>query len=147
MNQCPTAMIVASPGLLREGLRAALNALWCLEIVGEADTVAHAVAMAHDPALVLLSGQGPENDNPAAIRAIKSRWPAARCVVLVETVAQQQAAIAAGADQAPIKGIRPARLLRCIEGLVHEKQQTGSEAHCANHRDRAWGHASLTVAP
>ena len=147
MNQRPTAMIVAPPGLLREGLRAALNALCRLEIVGEADTAAHAVAMAHDPALVLLSVQGPENDGPVAIRAIKSRWPAARCVVLVESVAQQQAARAAGADQALIKGIRPAKLLRLIEGLLDEKQPTGCEGHCANLRDRDRGHASPRVAP
>lgn len=145
MNQRPTAMIVAPPGLLREGLRAALNALCCLEIVGEADSAAQAVAMAHDPALVLLSVHGPENDSPAAIRAIKSRWPAARCVVLVETVAQQQAARDAGADQALIKGIRPAKLLRRIEGLLDQKQRTGCEGHRANHRDRARGRASPLV--
>lgn len=145
MNQRPTAMIVAPPGLLREGLRAALNALCRLEIVDEADTAAQAVATAHDPALVLLNVQGPENDSPAAIRAIKSRWPAARCAVLVETVAQQRAARAAGADQALIKGIRPAKLLKCIERLLDEKQRTGCEGHRASHRDRARGRASSMV--
>ena len=124
MNQRPTAVIVAPPGLLREGLRAALTALCRLEIVGEADTAAHAIAMVHDPTLVLLSVQGPENDSPAAISRIKSRWPAVRCVVLVETVAQQQAARVAGAEEVLIKGVRPDKLLRRIEGLLDERGTT-----------------------
>jgi DNA-binding NarL/FixJ family response regulator len=118
MNQRPTALIVAPPGLLREGLRAALNALCRVEIVGEADTAAQAIAMVHDPTLVLLSVQGPENDSPAAIGKLKSRWPAARYAVLVETVAQQQAASAAGAEEALLQGVRPDRFLRRIEGLL-----------------------------
>jgi DNA-binding NarL/FixJ family response regulator len=129
MNQRPTAVIVAPPGLLREGLRAALNALCRLEIVGEADTVAHAMAMVHDPTLVLLSVQGLKNDSPDAIGKLKSRWPAVQCVVLVETVAQQQAARAAGAEEVLVKGVRPDTLLRRIEGLLDDKQRTVSEGH------------------
>jgi DNA-binding NarL/FixJ family response regulator len=129
MNQRPTAVIVAPPGLLREGLRAALNALCRLEIVGEADTVAHAMAMVHDPTLVLLSVQGLDNHSPDVIGKLKSRWPEVRCVVLVETVAQQQAARAAGAEEVLVKGVRPSTLLRRIEGLLDEKQRTAPEGH------------------
>ncbi len=125
MNQRPTAVIVAPPGLLREGLRAALSALCRLEIVGEADTAAHAITMVHDPTLVLLSIQEPENNSPTAIGKIKSRWPAVRCIVLVDTVAQQQAARAAGAEEALIKGVRPQDLLGRIEGLLGDE---GSKA-------------------
>jgi DNA-binding NarL/FixJ family response regulator len=83
--------------------------------------------MVHDPALVLLGIEGPDNDSPTAIDKIKSRWPAVRCVVLVDTVAQQQAARAAGAEEALIKGVRPDRLLRSIEGLLGEKGSAVSE--------------------
>jgi DNA-binding NarL/FixJ family response regulator len=133
MNQRPTAVIVAPPGLLREGLRAALNTLDRPKIVGEADTAAHAITMAQDPALVLLSVQESGSDSLTAIGTLKARWPAVRCIVLVDTVAQQQAACAAGADEALIKGVRPDKLLRRVEALLGEKERAlpcghGSEA-------------------
>jgi DNA-binding NarL/FixJ family response regulator len=103
---------------LREGLRAALNALHGLETVGLADTAAHVLDMVREPTFVLLSTGGRENSNLAAIQKIKVRWPAVRCVVLVDTVAQQQAAKAAGAEEALIKGILPADLLGRIEDLL-----------------------------
>lgn len=121
MNQHPTAVIVAPPGLLRESLRAALSALCRLEIVGEVDSAAHAVATVHDPTLVLLSVQGPENHGPTAIGKIKARWPAVQCIVLVDTVAQQAAARAAGAEEALIKGVRPDTLLRRVEALLGDR--------------------------
>jgi DNA-binding NarL/FixJ family response regulator len=97
--------------------------------MGEADTAAHAVTTVHDPTLVLLSVQGPGINSPTAIAKIKSRWPAVRCVVLVDTVAQQQAARAAGAEEALIKGVRPDKLLRRIEALLGEKEGTVPEGH------------------
>lgn len=127
MNQRTSALIVAPPGPLREALRAALNALPCLKTVSEADSATHALLMVPDPALVLLSLEGSDNNHLAAIRKIKMRWPAAPFIVLVNNVAQQQAAQAAGAKEALIKGIRPADLLDRIEGLLGDRQSTACE--------------------
>jgi DNA-binding NarL/FixJ family response regulator len=118
MNQQSSALLVAPPGLLREGLRAVLNALPNLDTVPEADTVAQALATVHEPVFVLLSAEGPENGIFTAIQKIKARWPAVPCIVLVDTVAQQQAAGAAGAEEVVIKGVRPDKLLRSIEGFL-----------------------------
>ena len=107
MNQRPTAVIVAPLGLLREGLRAALSALCRLEIVGEADTAAHAITIVHDPALVLLSVERLENDSPTAIGKIKARRPVVRCIVLVDTMAQQRPARATGALGVTSIAIKP----------------------------------------
>jgi hypothetical protein len=54
------ALIVASPGLLREGLRAALSAIPHLDEIIEVDTTASAVRLfaGRTPALVLVSGAG-----------------------------------------------------------------------------------------
>jgi DNA-binding NarL/FixJ family response regulator len=89
--------------------------------------------MVQDPALVLLSVQESGSDSLTAIGTLKARWPAVRCIVLVDTVAQQQAACAAGADEALIKGVRPDKLLRRVEALLGEKERAlpcghGSEA-------------------
>lgn len=126
MNQPMSALIVAPPGLLRVGLRAALTALAPLETVGEADSAMHAMDMVHDPSLVLLSDEGPDN-SVATIREIKARWPAAWCIVLVDTVAQQQAAKAGGADEVLIKGVRAEELLRRIEGLLQGEHRSGTD--------------------
>ena len=118
MEQRTSALIVATPGVVRESLRAAVATLHHFGTVGEADSVAQAMAVAHDPALVLLSVEGPENRPLPAIQEIKAQWPAVRCIVLVDTVAQQQAARAAGAEEVVNKGVRPDKLLRSIEGLL-----------------------------
>jgi DNA-binding NarL/FixJ family response regulator len=128
MTQRTLALIVASPGVLREGLRAAVAALHDLETVGEADNVAQAVVMVHDPALVLLSIEGPDQNDLAPIREIKARWPATRCIVLVDTVAQQRAAQAVGAEEVLIKGVLPSKLLGRIEGLLVEQGPEALEA-------------------
>ena len=123
MTQRSLALIVASPGVLREGLRAVVAALHDLEAVGEADNVAQAVVMLHDPALVLLSIEGPDQNDLASIREIKARWPATRCIVLVDTVGQQRAAKAVGAEEVLIKGVLPSKLLGRIEGLLVDRDQ------------------------
>ena len=114
MNQRTMAVIVAPPGVLRQGLRAAVTSVRRLT-VDEVDNIAQAMAIKHDPALVLLSVEGPESSHHAAIRSIKSRWPATPCIVLVDTVAQAQTAREEGADMVLVKGVRPAELLAKIE--------------------------------
>jgi DNA-binding NarL/FixJ family response regulator len=118
MDPGSTALIVAPPGLLREALQAALEALHPLQAVQEADSVAQARALDGDPALVLLSAEKPDASGVAAVRAIRARWPAARCIVLVDTKAQQRRAKAAGAEQALIKGVRPGDLLALVEAML-----------------------------
>jgi DNA-binding NarL/FixJ family response regulator len=121
MDQHTLALIVAPPGVLRQSLRAAVAALHRLETIDEADTIAQALVMKHDPALVLFSVAGPEIKHLAAIRMIKTRWPAARCIALVDTVAQEQPATDEGAEAVLVKGVRPTELLSRIERLVDEK--------------------------
>ena len=126
MVQDMTALIIAPPGLLREGLLAALDTLHSIGVVGQADTVSQAVVVEHDPAFVLFSAEGPENHSLAAIQKLKARWPAARCIALVDTVAQQQAALTMGVDEVLIKGVRPQVLLEIIEQLLSNEKLVAS---------------------
>jgi DNA-binding NarL/FixJ family response regulator len=98
-----------------------------LEAVGEADSITQAIGMKLEPILVLLSAEGPENSNLAAIGSVKARWPEVHCIVLVDTVAEQRAAMAAGAEEAMVKGVRPEDLLGRIERLLHFKTESTSE--------------------
>jgi DNA-binding NarL/FixJ family response regulator len=128
MDQQTLALIVAPPGVLRQSLRATVVALHRLETIDEADTITQAILMNHDPALVLFSVEGPEIKHLAAIRMIKTRWPAARCIALVDTVAQKQPAREEGAEAVLVKGVRPAELLSKIERLVEEDRYPQPES-------------------
>jgi DNA-binding NarL/FixJ family response regulator len=121
MDQQTLALIVAPPGVLRQSLRATVVALHRLETIDEADTITQAILMNHDPALVLFSVEGPEIKHLAAIRMIKARWPAARCIALVDTVAQEQPATEEGAEAVLVKGARPEVLFERIERLLRQE--------------------------
>jgi DNA-binding NarL/FixJ family response regulator len=128
MKNHASALIVAGPDLLREGLRAALIAVHCFQTVDEADSAASALAMHvdHDPALVLFSTDEPVDQTLAGFRQIKARWPEAWCIVLVDTVAQQQSAQAAGLEEVLVKGVRPDKLLGTIEDLIRGDGQAAA---------------------
>jgi len=107
---------------LREGLLAALGALRSIEVVGQVDSASQAVVIEHEPSFVLVSIEGPEHNYLAAIQKIKAQWPAVRCVALVDTVAQQRAALTIGAEEVLIKGVRPQVLLEIIEQLLSNER-------------------------
>ena len=121
------ALIVASPGPLREGLRAVLTALPYLDDVLEVDNIAAAVSLSSSctPALVLLSTSSDGSNTPEGCQLIKSYWPDSPCLALVDTVALESVAGAAGADLVLVKGVRPDTLLGRIEKLL-AKQSLGS---------------------
>jgi two-component system response regulator DevR len=120
------ALIVASPGPLREGLRAALSAIPSLDEVSEVEDTAAAVSRfaGRTPALVLVSTGLDGSNAPENCRQIKSCWPDAPCLMLVDTVGLGPVAKAAGADLVLVKGVRPEKLLARIETLLREEDLT-----------------------
>ena len=121
----------------RQSLEALLTALrWNtpsrteipIEIVGEANGGQQAVeqVQALHPDVVVLdlpthdSGyrvliSGPNLDGLAAIRTIKSRWPAVRIVVLTMYATDRALALAAGADAFLLKGCPTSELLKAVD--------------------------------
>lgn len=116
------ALIVANPGPLREGLRAALAAIPPLDEVTEVDNITTAVRLFADrsPALVLVSTGSDGSNSPESCRTIKSCWPHSPCLALVDTVGLGPVARNAGADLVLVKGVRPDTLLENIEALLRE---------------------------
>lgn len=115
-----SALIIARPGWLRESLQALVTAV---PQIGSVDLVddglsALKVVTEHQPALVLLDTNLPEDEIPTVLRRIKARWPQTRCLVLADDGQQQQAAQAAGADDVLLKGYPAARLFVTIEELL-----------------------------
>ncbi len=119
-------LIVDDTAQVREGLRsllplAAEAAGLALEIVGEAADGKSALAevVRHEPNVVLLDLEMPGTDGYAAARAIKTRRPNVRVVILTvhgdETTRKR--ALEAGADAFVAKGASPSALIQAIRGV------------------------------
>lgn len=79
------------------------------------------------PALVLLDTDLPDRKLIEEVRSIKTGWPQARIIILVENEAQQQTARQFGADAAFIKGVQAKKLLDAAELLLQSKAGIGSQ--------------------
>lgn len=117
---CASALIIAKPGPLRDGVQALMTAMPQIATVYETSDLSSALVMVFDrrPALVVLdSGLGKGEIRPA-VRRVKARWPQARCVFLADDVEQQQEGQSADADAALIKGLPATRLITVVLGLL-----------------------------
>lgn len=122
-------LIVAQPGPLREGLRAALSTMPHLVVIGEADGAASALEMDLHcaPALVVLSADRPGRGALDAWRQIQARWPEARCIILANTVQQREMARTAGVDTVLLKGFAAGKLFAAVETLFGEAEEAAGE--------------------
>jgi DNA-binding NarL/FixJ family response regulator len=124
-----SALLVAKPGPLREGLYALLSTVPQISSVNktsDADTTRQALTE-HTPDLVLLDGNLPSNGIYSLIDEIKTRAKESRCLVLVDTIQQQKQAQAAGADAVLPKGYPAAQLFQVIEQLLTETQPLSAQ--------------------
>lgn len=115
-----SALIVAKPGPLRDGLHALMMAMPQIGNTYNADDVLSAVNMTaeHCPVLVLMDAGPNGSDARMAVWQIKARCPQAQCVFLANDVQQRQEAEAAGADAALLKGASAEKLVATIVGLL-----------------------------
>jgi DNA-binding NarL/FixJ family response regulator len=133
---CVRLLIADDQPRVRQSLEALLTALrWStpsrteipIEIVGEADDGQQAVeqVQALHPDVVVLDLpthdsanreliSGSKLDGLAAIRTIKSRWPAVRVVVLTMYATDRAAVLLAGADAFLLKGCPTSELLDAV---------------------------------
>jgi DNA-binding NarL/FixJ family response regulator len=120
MAQPVAVVIIAQPGQFRDGLQTLLKALPQVERVVYADDGA-ALAALHvhsTPALVVLDGGCPRSGYLEDLRRLKTRWPHARCIVMVECECDTREMLATGADVVLVKGVLATRLLTIVEELL-----------------------------
>jgi NarL family two-component system response regulator LiaR len=100
----------------RDGLRALLATWSQVEVVGEAVNGQEAVRLAAEcqPDVVLMDLHMPVLDGAQATQLVKQQWPSITVIVLTMYVAEQTAALGAGADAFLIKGGAPERLLAAL---------------------------------
>jgi DNA-binding NarL/FixJ family response regulator len=115
-----SALIIARPGPLRDGLHALVNTLPQLESVNVVADIDSALRENFNPgpALLLLDGDGSEGEVLRAVRRTQARWPESRTIILVSSVEQQDHAEAAGADAVVLQGFQPGRLVAAVLELL-----------------------------
>lgn len=116
-----TVLLLGGHELLRLGLRTLLEGQGAVKILGEAETIADAAAMAARwrPALVLAAGVLPDGDAAEACRRIGETTPGTRLAVLSDATDESVAvrAIAAGAGahlSTRMQGPELCRALRAV---------------------------------
>jgi len=104
----------------RQSLKALLSTSLPETEIWEATKGVEAMRLAEDvqPHLVVMDIQMPELDGLAATRAIKTRWPEIKVLVLSMYRDRQEEALAAGADLFVSKGESPERLLSAVSSLL-----------------------------
>lgn len=123
-NKCvgplPLALIIARKGPLRDALEALLTVMPGIRRTEKVDDYAAAqrVVAHHRPMLVVSAVDAPVTDTAALLRQIKAETPATKCLVLTQTVEQQHALQAAGADAALLLGTSPHDLSSVVEHLL-----------------------------
>jgi len=115
-------LVVARPGLVRDGLQAVLSAIPGLDALEPADDGASALdrLKSHRPDLVILDSSLSEGEMCTTLRQIKGQWPDVRCLVVADTPQQGRAVEAAGADAVLVEGFSAALLSTAIKALLGE---------------------------
>ena len=111
-------LLVDDDALVRAGLRMILSSAEDLEVVGEADDGARAVAAvrAHRPDVVLMDIRMPEVDGIAATAALRRLDTPPHVIVLTTFQADEQviSALRAGADGFLLKDTPPTEILNAV---------------------------------
>ena len=111
-------LLVDDDALVRAGLRMILSAVEDLQVVGEADDGARAVAAVreHRPDVVLMDIRMPEMDGIAATAALRRLDAPPKVIVLTTFQADEQvmSALRAGADGFLLKDTPPAEIVNAV---------------------------------
>ena len=114
------ALIVASPGRIRDSLKTMLRAVPCIETIYQANDgpSASKIITEYHPVLVLLDSKLANNDIQSVSRQIKTESPQTRFIVLVDNVQQQWMAKVADADTVLAIGCPATKFFTTIETLL-----------------------------
>jgi DNA-binding NarL/FixJ family response regulator len=125
-------LLVDDHAIVREGLRALLDDVKNMSIVGEASNGDEAVEMAARlaPNIVLMDLKMPGMPAPDAIRTIRARNPAVQVLMLTSYAEDQQVqrVISAGALGYVLKDVEKAELLRAMNTVARGEPWLHAEA-------------------
>jgi NarL family two-component system response regulator LiaR len=116
-------LVVDDHAIIRKGMRAVLELVQDIEMVGEAENGKQAVQLVLElnPDVILMDLMMPEMDGIACIREIKSKRPESRILVLTNFAGEEMIfpAIKAGAMGYHLKDSTPEALVEAIRQVFH----------------------------
>ena len=117
-----TILMIGEHNRLQDGLYALLSSLPYRPVIEQALPGVAALTLLSErcPQLVLLDADLSDVNALAILRIIKNERDGPRCIVLADTMEQQAAAQAAGADAALLKGFPAAELFATLRRLLPE---------------------------
>ena len=114
------ALIVATPSSLQNALMALMTTFSQISAVMVAEEANLALRMVkdHHPALIVIDVDFPESQT--LLKQMKTQWPRARCILLVNSFEQKEDA--KGADAVLIKGFPVEKLNGTVEELLAQRE-------------------------
>jgi len=129
MTNHVAAFLIGQPGSLRDGLQVLLKSVSQIEKVIPTINISSALALEldHLVTLIFIVMNATDNSLSTSLSQIKSKWPQARIVILVDDEVQHQGLQETHCDLVLIKGYPAANLIAVIERLL--SQETGKEIY------------------
>jgi DNA-binding NarL/FixJ family response regulator len=117
------ALIITKQSSLQNGLLALLTTIPQISAVLVAEDAASGLRMLknHQPILLLLDMELPEDDAQTILKQIEAQWPGIRCIALTDSVQQKQAAETLEVDAVLFTGFSAAKLIAVIEELLSQQ--------------------------
>lgn len=125
MKNQNSALIVAAPSRIRDGLQALLKtmpALNPIDLIDSAAAVPEAVTQT-GPDLVLFDANLSGDEIWLVIRQVKVKSPQILCIAIVSNMLQKRMAQAAGADQILLAGFPAGELITVLETALKKEQE------------------------
>lgn len=112
-------LIAVRPGLMRDALLTFLRAMRGVEVIALLDKPATALEAAHRcrPHTLVVDSDLSEEALLVVVQQLRAELPALNSVILVNSLRQQRAFLAAGANHALLKGCLDERLQTAVLGI------------------------------
>lgn len=124
------ALIIARPGMLREGLSGLLSAMPEIKMVAVTANLESALESVAGscPSIVLLETRGLDAGCLAQVQALKAICPQARIIALAEDLKEIQACEKGTFDAALREGARPSKLVETVSELLQSASRAPARA-------------------
>jgi DNA-binding NarL/FixJ family response regulator len=115
-----SGLVVARPGLLRDGLQAVLSAISGMSALEPADDGTSALNKleSHHLDLVILGSNLTADELNATLRQIKEQYPDVRCIIVAASPQQGRALKDSSADAVLVEGVPAALFSTTIKDLL-----------------------------
>ena len=131
-----STVVASMPGIAEQSLKATLESLSSVRVVGTASGCLSAFHMVRDNQvdLVVLDSNLPLDDVRVFLQQLRSAGLATRSLVLAATSGQVRHALAAGADAALRRDSSIGQLSATVDGFRSASMEAGPEPHYDGHR-------------